>query len=506
MFLTLRDLIKEIFSSHAIVPFVIISGIHIMLEVGTVYYVGTGIGNILVGEIEPTLVLFVALVLVVNSFGSLFFQTFLTYFSFDFGNRLSHRYVEACTAFKKDTFESKGQSYLVKNSVAEMVRISEWIITPFALGIVKLLISFGIILVLAFNDLITTLIMCCGLTFSYFLIYFICAPINKRLGQRLTEFLDDRSILGNDILSSRFLVNENVQRQQFDQLKRMLHTEAITRSWGTLIAFLPKNILETVSIVALLGLIYLADDGSARIEKMMLYGFAGYRLLPAFQAVYYGVSRTVFNLGIYQTIKEEISTIKKDSIFFEKSTSTKYNFPGGSINRSESKINLPYFTLNPGQLVLVKGNSGSGKSSLLETIIGYEDRLIDKSSKVYIVSDTILIPQNLPNLSIKISSILSKQNWKVFQFLKDINYLPDRRLSEYSGGQLQRILLAHAILSKKKFIILDEGLSGINVELERLALKELKKYLRNYKAFGLVTTHRTSNLDIYDKELDLNVV
>ena len=500
MYKSLTSLISDILKSAGATTFIVISLIHIAAEVGTVYLIGTGMSSILVTGVNTQLIVIIIFCLVGSSFASLLFQTTLTYFSAKFGNELSQKYIEACVKLNKDVFELKGQPYLIKNSIAEMIRVSEWVVTPFALGAVKFLIALGIIIVLASEDINTTLIICCGLSLVYTLIYVVCSPINKNLGQKLTSYLDQRSIVGNDILSTRHLINADFLKASINNLSDILSKEAGTRALGTLIAFLPKNVLETISLLLLIFVTVTITDQDQRMQTLMLYGFAGYKLLPAFQAVYYGISRTIFNLGVYETVKNEISAVPQN-IASITPFAGEYKFAGCELIRDNETISFEGFVLGAGELTLLSGQSGSGKSSLMEVMIGYEHRYSSTNKIPHI--NTILIPQNLPALSFKIDDFLAPKDWTKYAFLEGIEYQSGKRLSDFSGGQLQRIFLAYAINVKSKYIFLDESLSGISSDLEYLALKHLRDYVRETGSIALVTTHRRTNLDMYDKEISI---
>ena len=66
-----------------------------------------------------------------------------------------------------------------------------------------------------------------------------------------------------------------------------------------------------------------------------------------------------------------------------------------------------------------------------------------------------------------------------------------------SGGQRQRIALARALARNSKIIMIDEGLSQMDINLER---KILKNIFNNYKSSTIIiVSHRLDNMDLYDK-------
>ena len=70
-----------------------------------------------------------------------------------------------------------------------------------------------------------------------------------------------------------------------------------------------------------------------------------------------------------------------------------------------------------------------------------------------------------------------------------------------SGGQRQRIILARALLKNFEVLIIDEGLSQMDINLERKILKNLFKMYEN--KMMIVISHRLDNMDLYDRVIEL---
>ena len=71
----------------------------------------------------------------------------------------------------------------------------------------------------------------------------------------------------------------------------------------------------------------------------------------------------------------------------------------------------------------------------------------------------------------------------------------------FSGGERQRIVLARTLLKDSDIYIFDESLSQIDVEKERIILKNIFKYLKDKTI--IVVSHRFNNSDLFDKVLKL---
>lgn len=72
--------------------------------------------------------------------------------------------------------------------------------------------------------------------------------------------------------------------------------------------------------------------------------------------------------------------------------------------------------------------------------------------------------------------------------------LIDKRVGTLSGGELQRVLLALALEPMPNILILDEPLSGVDVEGMELLMQMLDEIRKKYDLSILMTTHDFSML------------
>ena len=126
--------------------------------------------------------------------------------------------------------------------------------------------------------------------------------------------------------------------------------------------------------------------------------------------------------------------------------------------------------VEPGEIVTIVGPNGSGKTSLLRAIIGAvkpaKGRVIHGSGvKIGYVPQNLHIDETLP---ITVSRFLKLPSYVA---VADISYaltqagVPDlakAQLSQLSGGQFQRVLLARALIGKPDLLLLDEATQGLD--------------------------------------------
>jgi len=184
-----------------------------------------------------------------------------------------------------------------------------------------------------------------------------------------------------------------------------------------------------------------------------------------------------------------------------------------------------------GLLHVIRGESGRGKSTLLNLIMGFADLqdgqiLINqiplRSSQIYRDHQIAYMPQSPTALDYSLSSNITLafvDNEEVDEsrlrsavvasgLEKFIETLPDglsTTLGEFgsrvSGGQLQRIALARALYRKSRVLLLDEATSSLDYETEAKILKDLAD-LKDQTLIILVS-HSSHVAQYADKVLEL---
>ena len=86
-----------------------------------------------------------------------------------------------------------------------------------------------------------------------------------------------------------------------------------------------------------------------------------------------------------------------------------------------------------------------------------------------------------------------------------LSYAIDRKLGLLSGGELQRVLLALALHPKPDLLLLDEPISGVDVNGQRLFYETVQELKKKYHMAIVLITHEIGQLEnICDRALLLN--
>jgi zinc transport system ATP-binding protein len=142
-------------------------------------------------------------------------------------------------------------------------------------------------------------------------------------------------------------------------------------------------------------------------------------------------------------------------------------------------LNELNFYVNAGEIVAIIGPNGSGKTTLLKAILGLiphrgEVKIFGKSPRLAL-DDIGYVPQRLDfdrTFPLAVKEFLGFIKIKDPSWRKEVltetgvDMFTDKQIGELSGGQLQRLLIANALLKEPKLLILDEPTSGVDVAAE----------------------------------------
>lgn len=185
-------------------------------------------------------------------------------------------------------------------------------------------------------------------------------------------------------------------------------------------------------------------------------------------------------------------------------------------------INL---TVNPGETLAILGNTGSGKSTIIELI----SRLYDTTKGTILLDDKPIEQGNLNDIRSQIGFVpqdpflfsdtignnikFGKEDAtedeiieaaknavvhdNIIEFTNGYNTILGERGVTLSGGQKQRVSIARAIIKNPKILIFDDCLSAVDTETEEKILSNLEKVSKNKTTF--IISHRVSSAKNADK-------
>ena len=215
--------------------------------------------------------------------------------------------------------------------------------------------------------------------------------------------------------------------------------------------------------------------------------------------------------------KKEVSDVSGEFVF----ENVEYQYPSGKKNI----LNGLNIQVSKGETIAFVGESGAGKSTILNIIIGF---ILPRGGKVYLDGNDItqidlrsyrkylaVVPQNTilfsgtirDNITYGISDISEEMLENVVEaanLSKLMKELPDgldtwigENGGKLSGGQRQRIAIARAIIRSPKVIVLDEATSA----LDSISEKKIQSALNNLKKgrTTFIVAHRLSTIQDADR-------
>lgn len=179
-----------------------------------------------------------------------------------------------------------------------------------------------------------------------------------------------------------------------------------------------------------------------------------------------------------------------------------------------------------GEMIALIGPNGAGKSTLLKAILGQQESTgiisfaspgqRNRKPKIgYVPQSPTFDPGDPISVADLFACCMSKRpaflgiskamREKVLECLDRVHGedLIDKRVGTLSGGELQRVLLALALEPLPNLLILDEPLSGVDVEGIAVLMDMLDEIRHAYDLSILMTTHDFGALEKYADQVIL---
>jgi len=155
------------------------------------------------------------------------------------------------------------------------------------------------------------------------------------------------------------------------------------------------------------------------------------------------------------------------------------------------------FSIGPGEIVTIVGPNGSGKSTLLRALIGAVRPNAGrvrraKGLKIGYVPQKLAIDPTLPMTVARFLSLPHRHSVAaVAEALaaSGAEGLGARQMTDLSGGQLQRVLLARAVLTEPQILILDEATQGLDQPGSAAFYQRIEALRRSLGCAVLMVSH-----------------
>ena len=168
---------------------------------------------------------------------------------------------------------------------------------------------------------------------------------------------------------------------------------------------------------------------------------------------------------------------------------------GLSIN-SKILVEGVSFEVREGEIVTLIGPNGSGKSTTAKIALGIHKNIMGNvkkfTNKVGYVPQKISIDWTLPIRVIDfmfLTKDLNNEQISDALNLTGVEHLKQKSLSNLSGGEFQRVLIARAIAKKPELLVLDEPVQGVDFKGEVAIYELIKKISEDLSCGILLISH-----------------
>jgi len=344
------------------------------------------------------------------------------------------------------------------------------------------------------------------------------------------------NFLNEMLFSIKDIIIDSRQGFAIKEFKDITTKLFYSKSSNYTLAQSPRYIIEmiSVSLIVLLSL-FLFDSSYLVISTLALVALSAQRLMPHIQHIYgsYALIRSGRSsaLDILSIIGNDESLPNNDNkiIFLKKIEflSVNYKF----YNRDYYSIKNINITIRKGERVAIIGQSGSGKSTFLDLLMG----LLTPTNGSIRVDGVVLGPENYRGWYPNISYVSQTINILNLSLAENIALSDDKRIDHallqevieeaalqdlinrlpngintlmgeggrnLSGGERQRIAIARALYKKGDILVLDEATSALDEDTRKKILEKI--LLLPYRPTVITVTHSTNNLSVYDRVLEFS--
>jgi ATP-binding cassette subfamily B protein len=490
--------------------------------------------------ISLALVIFVTIIVI-----SSIFKTFLlwitTKFNANIGTDIANKVFIKLIAYPYEEYIQQSSDKLISDIANKVTAVIFSVIFPTLLFLSTVIQIFGIIVLLLFvNSLLVSYLI------LFFLIFYLLTFlfVKKKLFKNSKIIADEESYLIKYIQEGlggkREITINNLHSFFIEKFKGSNRLLRVAQSRNNFLGILPRYVIEALAIIVVAFIFYyllfnfMSEKPQGEVLALIgLLALSGQKLLPLTQQTYTSLSRV---MGSRDSLKSIVNIL---NLKFEKKSYIKDFNQNLNFNKIISLKNITYeyeknkkiinnlnIEIGKGSKVGIIGKTGSGKSTLIDIIMGLlnptegkiyiDDQIINNDNlqdwqkhvahvpqNIFLNDDTItnnvayginpnFIDMNLVKKSIKDADLLDY----VSNLENGLDTIIGERGIKLSGGQKQRLAIARALYKQASLIVFDEATSALDVQTESNIMSVIKNF--SVKVTIIIVAHRLETLKFCD--------
>jgi ABC-type multidrug transport system fused ATPase/permease subunit len=451
---------------------------------------------------------------------------------------ISKRLIEGYLHQPYSWFLSRHSADLGKTILSEVTYLIGNGLNPLIELIAKGVVAFTLIVLLIIIDPKLALIVGCTLSFFYGLIFFFVRRFLNRIGK---ERLKNNNLRFTSVSEAFGAAKEvkvgGLEKTYIEKFSDAAKNFALNQASSQVVGQLPRFILEAITFGGIMLIILYLTGKTGNFNNALpilsLYVFAGYRLLPALQTIYFSFTQLSFIKPAIDSLSDDIKSLKpknlnqnQDVLLLNKAITLKnvyYNYPNASRTAlRDVNINIPAKST-----VGLIGKTGSGKTTAVDIVLGLlepqkgtlevDGQIITKQNSrawqrsigyvpqhIYLSDDTIAAniafgvhSKNINQKTVeKVAKIANLHEFILDELPKQYLTTVGERGVRLSGGQRQRIGIARALYRNPQVLILDEATSALDNQTEKVVMDAINNISKDITI--ILIAHRLNTVNNCD--------
>lgn len=463
---------------------------------------------------------------------------------------LSKRLLETYLRQPYTFFLGRHSSEMAKSVLSEVDQLVQNVFRPGLQMIAYFIVASAIVILLLIINLWLAMGVAVIIGGMYALIFAAVRGLLSRVGEDRAIANQQRFMAASEALGGikdiKLLGREHAYLSRFESPSRR---QARHQATNQTLSEAPKFLIEAIAfggVIALTLVLLTTQNGTGSealgniLPVLGLYVFAGYRLLPAAQRTYSGLSKLRFGATAVNNIYDDLlhrtalaelhkqapaPLTPKIAITLD---NIHYTYPGAECPALQN-INLE---IPVGSYIGIAGASGAGKTTLVDIILGllrpcqgairidgteikennlraWQQALGYVPQDIFLTDATVAenIALGVPRDQINHDQVVQCAKMaQIHDFV--LNHLPQQyesvvgeRGSRISGGQRQRIGIARALYHDPPVMVFDEATNALDIPTEKHIIKAIE-HLSPQKTVIFIT-HRLETIDHCDQIITL---